>query len=233
MDETWLGDVRSIDELVETGRRDAAERQSGKEWILGRGWNQENFPGKVYPTRYDLDKISTDRPILYQRCCGIVGVLNSKALEIAGIDENFSIPGGIVDKDENGKVTGVVRREALDGWVKKLLPKITQERARFLLKRMTEFCAAAGMTSAQSDDLIMVLNDVAFLDEATRLSPPPANSRCASGSSISSETWGCSAPSSKAAEGQGTASATFYTGPAQDNRRRLARLAHRGAAFRL
>ena len=123
MDETWLGDVRSIDELVETGRRDAAERQSGKEWILGRGWNQENFPGKVYPTRYDLDKISTDRPILYQRCCGIVGVLNSKALEIAGIDENFSIPGGIVDKDENGKVTGVVRREALDGWVKKLLPK--------------------------------------------------------------------------------------------------------------
>lgn len=166
MDETWLGDVHSIDELIETGRKDAAERQSGKEWILGRGWNQENFPGKVYPTRYDLDKISIDRPIVYQRCCGIVGVLNSKALEITGIDENFSIPGGIVDKDENGKVTGVVRREALDGWVKKKLPKITQEQTRFLLKRITELCAAAGMTSAQSDDLIMVLNDVAFLDEA-------------------------------------------------------------------
>lgn len=166
MDETWLGDVRSIDELIKTGRKDAVERQNGKEWILGRGWNQENFPGKVYPTRYDLDKISTDRPIVYQRCCGIVGVLNSKALEITGIDENFSIPGGVVDKDENGKVTGVVRREALDGWVKKQLPKITQEQTRFLLKRITELCAAAGMTSAQSDDLIMVLNDVVFLDDA-------------------------------------------------------------------
>lgn len=166
MDETWLGNVNSIDEMIEIGRKDAETIQSESEWILGRGWDQERFPGKVYPTRYDLDKISSDRPILYQRCCGIVGVLNTKALEIAKIDKNFSIKGGIVDKDHNGELTGIVRREALDGWVKKLLPKITQERARFLLKRMARLCAAAGMTSAQSDDLIMVLNDVGFLDDA-------------------------------------------------------------------
>lgn len=213
MDETWLGDVRSIDELVETGRRDAAERQSGKEWILGRGWNQENFPGKVYPTRYDLDKISTDRPILYQRCCGIVGVLNSKALEIAGIDENFSIPGGIVDKDENGKVTGVVRREALDGWVKKLLPKITQERARFLLKRMTEFCAAAGMTSAQSDDLIMVLNDVAFLDEAYSALAASGELSLRVGQQYLLRNMGMLRPFVESGRRTGDGGATFYTGP--------------------
>ena len=213
MDETWLGDVRSIDELVETGRSDAAERQSGKEWILGRGWNQENFPGKVYPTRYDLDKISTDRPILYQRCCGIVGVLNSKALEIAGIDENFSIPGGIVDKDENGKVTGVVRREALDGWVKKLLPKITQERARFLLKRMTEFCAAAGMTSAQSDDLIMVLNDVAFLDEAYSALAASGELSLRVGQQYLLRNMGMLRPFVESGRRTGDGGATFYTGP--------------------
>ena len=127
MDETWLGNVNSIGEMIEIGRKDAETIQSKSEWILGRGWDQEKFPGKAYPTRHDLDKISSDRPILYQRCCGIVGVLNTKALEIAKIDEKFSIKGGVVDKDSDGNVTGVVRREALDGWVKKLLPKITPE----------------------------------------------------------------------------------------------------------
>lgn len=166
MDETWLGNVNSIEEMIEIGRKEAQTLQRQSEWILGRGWDQEKFPGKAYPSRYDLDKISSDRPILYQRCCGIVGVLNTKALEIAKIDRNFSIKGGIVDKDADGNPTGIVRREALDGWVKKLLPKITSQRAQFLLKRITRICAAAGMTSAQSDDLIMVLNDVDFLDDA-------------------------------------------------------------------
>lgn len=156
LQETWLGDVRSVEELIERGQRDIGiQREVAGGWIFGRGWNQENLDGKKYPTRHDLDRICSDRPILYQRCCGIVGVLNTKGLEMMGIDENFAIPGGLVDKDENGFPTGVVRREALDGWVKRRLPKMDKERARELLREITRLCAKTGMTSAQSDDLVM------------------------------------------------------------------------------
>lgn len=154
--ETWLGDVRSCEELIERGRRDLASMPgTSEDWIFGRGWNQENMDGKRYPTRHDLDRICADRPMLYQRCCGIVSALNTKGLEVMGIDEHFGIHGGLVDKDENRVPNGVVRREALDGWVKKRLPELSEERARELLKTITALCAASGMTSAQSDDLVM------------------------------------------------------------------------------
>ena len=118
-----------------------------------------------------------------------------------------------MDKDENGKVTGVVRREALDGWVKKLLPKITQERARFLLKRMTEFCAAAGMTSAQSDDLIMVLNDVAFLDEAYSALAASGELSLRVGQQYLLRNMGMLRPFVESGRRTGDGGATFYTGP--------------------
>lgn len=156
LQETWLGDVRSSDELIERGRRDLASMPgTSEDWIFGRGWNQENMDGKRYPTRHDLDRICADRPMLYQRCCGIVGVLNTKGLEVMGIDEHFGIHGGLVDKDDNGVPSGVVRREALDGWVKKRLPKLSETRASELLKTIASLCAASGMTSVQSDDLVM------------------------------------------------------------------------------
>lgn len=56
MDETWLGNVNSIEEMIEIGRKEAQTLQRQSEWILGRGWDQEKFPGKAYPSRYDLDK---------------------------------------------------------------------------------------------------------------------------------------------------------------------------------
>lgn len=159
LDETQLSGVRSVEELIQRGRRDVQLKPAGSnEWILGRGWNQENLEGKRYPTRHDLDKISINRPILYQRCCGIVGVLNTRGLELMGIDEHFSILGGLVDKDEDGFPNGIVRREALDGWVKRRLPHLDRGMARNLIEKMTHLCARCGMTSAQSDDLVMYQN---------------------------------------------------------------------------
>lgn len=159
LQETWLGEVRSVEEMVALGREDLPRQAGGpSDWILGRGWNQENLAEKRYPTRHDLDRICADRPMLYQRCCGIVGVLNSKGLEMMGIDEHFSIYGGLVDKDDAGKALGVVRREALDGWVKKRLPQLDKARAGDLLKTVTPLCAAAGLTSVQSDDLTFYPN---------------------------------------------------------------------------
>ena len=159
IDEAQLSGVRSVEELILRGRQYVELRPgSADQWIFGRGWNQENLEGKRYPTRHDLDKISRDRPILFQRCCGIVGVLNTRGLELMGIDAHFSVSGGLVDKDDEGLPNGIVRREALDGWVKRRLPQMDRETARHLIEKMTRLCAGCGMTSAQSDDLVMYQN---------------------------------------------------------------------------
>ena len=59
------------------------------EWICGRGWNHDYFNDvNRFPTKDDLDEISTEYPICIIRACGHVCVVNSKALELAGINKN-------------------------------------------------------------------------------------------------------------------------------------------------
>lgn len=59
---------------------------SENEWLVGRGWNQDYFEDENrMPTKEDLDKISTDYPILITRACGHCCVVNSKAISLAGV----------------------------------------------------------------------------------------------------------------------------------------------------
>jgi len=79
-------------------------------WVQGRGWDDQNLIERRYPTRYDLDKVSPDHPVALTRICGHMIILNSKALESCNITKNTpNPPGGIVDKDEQGEPTGVLR----------------------------------------------------------------------------------------------------------------------------
>ena len=78
-------DASSIKNIIEEGRNHAyaMEGESANQWLYGRGWNQDNFSDeKRFLTKADLDKISTDRPILFIRMCGHVAAVNSKALEM-------------------------------------------------------------------------------------------------------------------------------------------------------
>ena len=76
--------VKSVEEVVETGEKLAAEMDeaTGK-WMYGRGWNEESFDGEKRPlTRFDLDRISREIPILFIRVCGHKAAVNTKALKI-------------------------------------------------------------------------------------------------------------------------------------------------------
>ena len=86
------------------------------EWICGRGWNHDYFNDvNRFPTKDDLDEISTEYPICIIRACGHVCVVNSKALELAGINKNtLQIEGGQFDIDENNEPTGIFRENALN-----------------------------------------------------------------------------------------------------------------------
>ncbi len=83
------------------------------EWILGRGWNQEVWDPPLFPTKEDLDAVAPDVPVALTRVCGHATWVNSKALEIAGIDKNTPDPvGGEILRDENGEPTGILTDQA-------------------------------------------------------------------------------------------------------------------------
>ena len=77
-----------------------AEANPGTGWILGRGWNQENWADKRFPTAADLDAVVGDRPVWLGRVDGHAAVGNSAALKAAGITADTAAPAG--GRIENG-----------------------------------------------------------------------------------------------------------------------------------
>jgi hypothetical protein len=104
-DATSIRDVvEGLEEYIETRRLPAGR------WVQGRGWDDQNLEEKRYPTRHDLDEVSPENPAVLTRVCGHMMVLNSVALDECNISKDTpNPPGGLVDKDENGEPTGVLR----------------------------------------------------------------------------------------------------------------------------
>jgi predicted amidohydrolase YtcJ len=104
--------VRSIAEIQDRLAGVAAQTPAG-EWIRGRGWNQNKLAEGRLPTRYDLDKVAPDHPVILVRTCGHIAVTNSRGLALAGITpETSDPPGGQIDRDQRGVPTGVLRESA-------------------------------------------------------------------------------------------------------------------------
>ncbi len=84
-----------------------AAANPGTGWIQGRGWNQENWPGKRFPTSADLDAAVPDRPVWLERVDGHAAVGNSAALKAAGITASTKEPSG--GRIENGMFVDAAR----------------------------------------------------------------------------------------------------------------------------
>ena len=77
-------------------------------WIMGRGWNQELWSDRAFPSAADLDKVVADRPVFLTRVDGHAAWVNTKAMELAGITKDTPSPvGGEIIKDAAGNPTGV------------------------------------------------------------------------------------------------------------------------------
>lgn len=121
-------------------------------WLLGRGWNQDYFAGeKRMPTRYDLDKVSTEIPICATRACGHALTLNSKAIELLGIPNDPVQPDGGQIVLENGVPNGIFLDNAMDP-VYEAIPAPGKEDLKDMIRASCKALNAYGITSAQSDD---------------------------------------------------------------------------------
>ena len=125
----------------------------GNSFLMGEGWNQEFFSDeKRFPTRYDLDEVSKEYPIIIMRSCFHVGAVNSKAMEILGINaESAKQYGDFVELDHNGEPNGVIKENYLDD-IKASLPSAAlPELLEDVLQSQNDLFAL-GITSIHSDD---------------------------------------------------------------------------------
>ena len=93
------------------------------EWVTGRGWIETHWKPPVFPTRWDLDKVSPNNPVILGRADGHGAVANSAALKLAGIDKNTPNPfGGEISKDkQSGEPNGMLL-DAAQGLVRRRVP---------------------------------------------------------------------------------------------------------------
>src|SRR5256714_15569206 len=99
------------------------DRAKPGEWVTGRGWIETFWTPPVFPTRWDLDKISPNNPVFLGRADGHGAVANSAALKIGGITKETKDPfGGQVVRDkESGEPTGMLLDNA-QGFVSRHIP---------------------------------------------------------------------------------------------------------------
>ena len=103
-------DLTGSDSLTALQRRlkGYADANPGTGWITGRGWNQELWPDKSFPTAADLDAVVADRPVWLTRVDGHAAVGNSVALRAAGVTNATADPsGGRIERRANGEPTGL------------------------------------------------------------------------------------------------------------------------------
>jgi predicted amidohydrolase YtcJ len=134
----------SVKAAVERIAEFASARRTG--WILGRGWNQVLWPVQEFPTAADIDAVVADRPVWLRRIDGHAGWANTRALTIAGIDENTADPvGGKIVRDENGKATGVLIDNAM-ALIEKHVPNPTRSEMRDAYASAIDSLLALGIT---------------------------------------------------------------------------------------
>ncbi len=122
-----------------------AVKHPGKGWIRGRGWDQNRFPGKQFPTNAELNLLFPDRPVILERVDGHASIANDVALHLAGVKAGQTIEGGQFTM-QAGKLTGLLIDNAV-GVVEKQVPSATQEDYKDWLTAAQENCFATGLTT--------------------------------------------------------------------------------------
>ncbi|MHB8648129.1 MAG: amidohydrolase [Thermomicrobiales bacterium] len=138
--------TNSIAQLV-ARIRERAESQPPDRWIRARGYDDARFAEQRHPNRADLDLAAPEHPVFVVRACGHVAVANTKALQLAGISATTQDPeGGVIDRDEHGEPTGVLRESAMR-FVSNVMQEPSAGEIADALDRAAALYHAAGVTS--------------------------------------------------------------------------------------
>ena len=149
----------SWEEIVEKVKKFSAEHPN-EEWIRGRGWDQNKFPGKAFPTNEKLNELFPAKAVYLTRVDGHAAIANQKAMDIAGVKPGQTLVGGEVET-KNGKLTGILVDNATD-LVSSFIPGATKENYIKWLTTAEKNCFAVGLTTIT--DCGLMYTDVDGID---------------------------------------------------------------------
>ena len=133
-------------------------------WIEGRGWDQNKWPGKKYPTNALLNSLFPNTPVVLQRVDGHAAIANQKAFDMAGVKPGQTIVGGEVET-KNGVLTGVLIDNA-KGLVYNSIPAVNKQTYTQWLQAAQKNCFAQGLTTVT--DCGLDISDINFIDTLQR-----------------------------------------------------------------
>jgi predicted amidohydrolase YtcJ len=150
LDQIELGDpsIKSVADVIARVRERAATAKPG-EWVRGRGWDEGKLAERRYIYAADLDKAAPANPVWLTHTTGHYGVGNTLALKLAGVTrETKDPPAGTIDRDADGRPTGVMK-EAATGLVTRLIPPSGSGEARAGVLKIIEGFNREGMTAVK------------------------------------------------------------------------------------
>lgn len=149
-----LTNAKSIDDIISLGKRFIKDNPEIKA-LKGMGWNQDYFTSGEIRTldRYDLDKISTDIPIVFDRVCCHLSSSNTKAIELLEIDKDTKVDGGIIELDEDKNPIGIFKEYAAK-LIQSVIPEKEDAEIEKELLNAMNYCISVGITSVGSCDIM-------------------------------------------------------------------------------
>ena len=149
--------TNSLDEVL-TKVKEYSEKEENK-FIIGRGWDQNDWENKSLPTKEKLDVLFPETPVILTRVDGHAMLVNQKVLDLAGISLNTKVDGGEVVINNN-KITGVLIDSAMS-FVKKIIPKKTIEDKIEALVNAQEISFSKGLTTVsdaglEKEDILLI-----------------------------------------------------------------------------
>ncbi|NYT80038.1 amidohydrolase [Alcaligenaceae bacterium] len=144
-------DIGSLQKTLEKWSKDHGDTRKAIGMIMGFGYDDAQLAEQRHPTRRDLDVVSNDVPVLIIHQSGHLGVMNSKALELAGITADTANPeGGIIRRDANSQEpNGILEEAAFFVSLAKQFSKMTAAQAQSLFEQGTQLLSQYGYTTGQ------------------------------------------------------------------------------------
>ncbi|CAH0994163.1 N-substituted formamide deformylase [Emticicia aquatica] len=158
-----LVETESYEEIVERLKKFAIEHPDNQ-WIIGRGWDQNDWKNKEFPTKDLLDKAFPNKPVLLMRIDGHAILVNSKAINLAKISPSSKVDGGLVEV-KNGALTGILVDNAM-GLVRRVLPRPTEADNRKMLLAAQKECFKLGLTTVSDAGLNQ--DDIDLIDKMNK-----------------------------------------------------------------
>jgi predicted amidohydrolase YtcJ len=151
-----LSDATSVAEIAERVKAKVPLTKPG-DWITGAGWDEGKLAERRYPTAADLDAVAPKNPVWLMHTTGHYGVANSYAMKLAGIRTAFpNPPASTIDRDSQGKPTGVLKEDAAMTLVTRLIPETTPEQMRAGILYIQNVLHSEGMTAVKDPDIFQI-----------------------------------------------------------------------------